>query len=76
MSKTRRWLVLATVSAGLLMVSVDTTVLYTAPAQAAGSIDQARAAAGHLPGRADHLAARPRAVTAGWLRSRRAGRHR
>jgi MFS transporter, DHA2 family, multidrug resistance protein len=30
MSKTRRWLVLATVSAGLLMVSVDTTVLYTA----------------------------------------------
>jgi DHA2 family multidrug resistance protein-like MFS transporter len=30
MSKTLRWLVLATVSAGLLMVSVDTTVLYTA----------------------------------------------
>ena len=30
MSKTQRWLVLATVSAGLLMVSVDTTVLYTA----------------------------------------------
>jgi DHA2 family multidrug resistance protein-like MFS transporter len=30
MSKTRPWLVLATVSAGLLMVSVDTTVLYTA----------------------------------------------
>jgi DHA2 family multidrug resistance protein-like MFS transporter len=30
MSKTRRWLVLAIVSAGLLMVSVDTTVLYTA----------------------------------------------
>ena len=30
MSTTRRWLVLATVSAGLLMVSVDTTVLYTA----------------------------------------------
>src|SRR5580693_5424005 len=30
MSKTRRWLVLAAVSAGLLMVSVDTTVLYTA----------------------------------------------
>ncbi len=30
MSKTRRWLVLAVVSAGLLMVSVDTTVLYTA----------------------------------------------
>ena len=30
MTKTRRWLVLATVSAGLLMVSVDTTVLYTA----------------------------------------------
>ena len=30
MSKTRRWLVLATVSAGLLTVSVDTTVLYTA----------------------------------------------
>jgi DHA2 family multidrug resistance protein-like MFS transporter len=29
-SKARRWLVLATVSAGLLMVSVDTTVLYTA----------------------------------------------
>src|SRR4029077_21238938 len=29
MSKTRRWLVLATVSAGLLMVSVDATVLYT-----------------------------------------------
>ena len=30
MSNTRRWLVMATVSAGLLMVSVDTTVLYTA----------------------------------------------
>ena len=30
MSKTQRWLVLATVSAGLLMVSVETTVLYTA----------------------------------------------
>ena len=30
MRKTQRWLVLATVSAGLLMVSVDTTVLYTA----------------------------------------------
>src|ERR1700677_4356063 len=30
MSTTQRWLVLATVSAGLLMVSVDTTVLYTA----------------------------------------------
>jgi DHA2 family multidrug resistance protein-like MFS transporter len=30
MSKTQRWLILATVSAGLLMVSVDTTVLYTA----------------------------------------------
>jgi DHA2 family multidrug resistance protein-like MFS transporter len=30
MSKTQRWLVLATVSAGLLMVSADTTVLYTA----------------------------------------------
>jgi MFS transporter, DHA2 family, multidrug resistance protein len=30
MSKTQRWLVLAAVSAGLLMVSVDTTVLYTA----------------------------------------------
>jgi DHA2 family multidrug resistance protein-like MFS transporter len=30
MSKTQRWLVLAIVSAGLLMVSVDTTVLYTA----------------------------------------------
>jgi hypothetical protein len=30
MSKTRRWLVLATVSAGLLMVSVGTTALYTA----------------------------------------------
>jgi MFS transporter, DHA2 family, multidrug resistance protein len=30
MSKTQRWLVLVTVSAGLLMVSVDTTVLYTA----------------------------------------------
>jgi len=30
MSKTQRWLVLATVSAGLLMVSLDTTVLYTA----------------------------------------------
>jgi MFS transporter, DHA2 family, multidrug resistance protein len=30
MSTTRRWLVLAAVSAGLLMVSVDTTVLYTA----------------------------------------------
>ena len=30
MSKAQRWLVLATVSAGLLMVSVDTTVLYTA----------------------------------------------
>ena len=30
MSKKQRWLVLATVSAGLLMVSVDTTVLYTA----------------------------------------------
>ena len=29
MTKTQRWLVLATVSAGLLMVSVDTTVLYT-----------------------------------------------
>src|SRR5580693_4964612 len=29
MSKTRRWLVLAIVSAGLLMVSVDTAVLYT-----------------------------------------------
>jgi len=30
MSKTRRWLVLAAVSAGLLMVTADTTVLYTA----------------------------------------------
>src|ERR1700685_4534147 len=30
MSKTRRWLVLATVSAGLLIVSAGTTVLYTA----------------------------------------------
>jgi len=30
MSKTQRWLVLATVSAGLLMVSVETAVLYTA----------------------------------------------
>ncbi len=30
MSTTQRWLVLATVSAGLLMVSLDTTVLYTA----------------------------------------------
>ncbi len=30
MSKTRRWLVLATVSAGLPMVSADTTALYTA----------------------------------------------
>jgi MFS transporter, DHA2 family, multidrug resistance protein len=30
MRKTQRWLVLAAVSAGLLMVSVDTTVLYTA----------------------------------------------
>ena len=27
MSKTRRWLVLATVSAGLLMVSVDTRLV-------------------------------------------------
>jgi hypothetical protein len=37
MSKTRRWLVLATVSAGLLMVSVDTTLAITAIALAAGS---------------------------------------
>ncbi len=40
MSKTQRWLVLATVSAGLLMVSVDTTVLalaITTLALAAGS---------------------------------------
>ncbi|GAB2613430.1 MFS transporter [Streptomyces capparidis] len=30
MSRARRWLVLATVSAGLLLISVDMTVLYTA----------------------------------------------
>ena len=38
MSKTRRWLVLATVSAGLLMVSVDTTVLYTALSTLTGDL--------------------------------------